>query len=93
MTWYKYITSYLIPSWFNSFKYNFGMWADLMTDKCDNYAILEDDDPYQECYNWFWESINLDDTASKDMLDKLKIMVDKIDSGEIKTYPYNSLDE
>ena len=87
MTWTQYIFTHLIPTWFSSFNDNFRMWRDLMTGNYENYALLKDDDPFQECYEWFWTSINLDETYPKEFLEYLQQMVDDIDSGKVKTYP------
>ena len=62
------------------------MWRDLITSNYENYALLKDDDPYQECYEWFWASINLDETYPKEFLEYLQQMVDDIDTGKVKTY-------
>ena len=58
-----------------------------MTGNYENYALLKDDDTFQECYEWFWTSINLDETYPKEFLEYLQQMVDDIDSGKVKTYP------
>ena len=58
-----------------------------MTGNYENYALLKDDDPFKECYEWFWTSINLDETYPKEFLEYLQQMVDDIDSGKVKTYP------
>ena len=86
MTWPQYIFQHLIPTWFFSFRSNFRIWSDLMTSNYESYALLKDDDPFQECYEWFWCSINLDDTYPKEFLEYLQQMVDDIDSGKVKTY-------
>jgi len=95
MSWPEYIFTHLIPTWFQSFGNNFRMWADLMTGNYENYALLKDDDPYQECYEWFWTSINLDETYSKKFLENLMEMVYDIESGKVKTVPFtkDTLDE
>ena len=64
------------------------MWADLMTGNYENYALLKDDDPYEECYSWFWTSINLDETYPKEFLEYLQQMVDDIESGRVKPVPF-----
>ena len=87
MTHFKYITDHLLRAWVQQWTHNFKIWADLMTSNYDNYALLEEDDPYQECYQWFWTYINLDDTYPKEFLEYLQQMVDDIDSGKVKTYP------
>jgi len=71
-----------------SFGDNFRMWSDLMTENYENYALLKEDDPFQECYNWFWTSINLDETYPKEFLEYLQEMVDRIDRGEEKLIPF-----
>jgi len=62
------------------------MWRDLITSNYEGYALLEDDDPYEQRYEWFWTSINLDETYPKEFLEHLQQMVDDIDSGKVKTY-------
>jgi hypothetical protein len=66
---------------------NFKMWRDLISGNYENYALLPEDDPYQECYNWFWTSINLDETYSKEFLEYLQQLMRDIDSGKEKVYP------
>ena len=48
------------------------------------------DDPYAECYNWFWETLGEDETLPKEFLEYLMQMADDVDAGKVKTY---SLDE
>ena len=73
----EYITKHLLPSWVQQWTCNFRMWADLMTNNYEGYALLEEDDPEQECYEWFWASINIDDTLPKEFLEHLyQMMVD-----------------
>ena len=88
MTWFEYIFTHLIPTWFQSFGANFRMWSDLMTDNYENYAFLKDDDPFEECYDWFWTSINLDETYPKYFLEELMQMVDDIETGKVKPVPF-----
>jgi hypothetical protein len=87
MTHLKYITDHLLRAWVQQWTYNFRIWADLMTNNYDGYALLEEDDPYQECYEWFWASINIDDILSKEFLEELYQMIDDIDTGIVKTVP------
>ena len=58
-----------------------------MTGNYESYALFEEDNPYQECYEWFWASINLDDTLSKEYLETLYQMMNDIDTGIVKTIP------
>ena len=59
-----------------------------MTDNYENYALLKDDDPFEECYDWFWTSINLDETYPKHFLEELMQMVDDIETGKVKPVPF-----
>ena len=58
-----------------------------MTNNYEKYALSKDDHPYQECYEWFWSSINIDDTLPKESLEQLYQMMDDIDTGNVRTYP------
>ena len=87
MTHFKYITDHLLRSWVQSWIYNFKIWADLMTDNYEAYANPYAESPEQECYEWFWASISMDDTYSKDFLESLYQMMDDIDSGKVKPIP------
>jgi len=66
-----------------------------MTGNYADYALMWYDDPYEECYEWFWSSLNIDDTLPKHFLEHLQQMVDDIDSGRVKTVPFTKemLDE
>jgi hypothetical protein len=87
MSWWTYISTHLIPVWLKSFEDNFRMWRDLMTGNYANYALLDDDDPFTECYEWFWASINMDETYPKEFLEYLQDLCDRIDSGEEELVP------
>jgi len=67
------------------------MWRDLISGNYKDYALLKDDDPYEECYNWFWTSINLDETYPKEFLEYLMEMCDRIDRGEEKLIPMDDV--
>ena len=87
MTYFNYITNHLLPSWVNSWTYNFKIWADLMTNNYEPYANPYAESSAQECYEWFWAAISMDDTYSKDYLESLYKMMDDIDTGIVKTIP------
>jgi hypothetical protein len=88
MTRIDYIINYLIPSWFQTFNGNFRIWRDLITGNYKDYALMWYDDPYEECYEWFWESLSYDDTLPKDFLEHLQEMVKEIESGKVKTVSF-----
>jgi hypothetical protein len=84
MTWTNYIFRHLIPAWFYSFQRNFYMWSDLMAGNYEGYAIFPGDDPYTECYEWFWASISMNETYPKEFLDELhQKMVNMIDQNKM----------
>jgi hypothetical protein len=91
MSWMEYIFTHLIPTWFQSFNDNFVMWRDLITENYEPYKLLKDDNPEQECYDWFWSSINLDEIYSKPFLESLLQIVDDIDTGKEKLIPMDDV--
>jgi hypothetical protein len=90
MTWAEYIITYLIPTWFQSFAGCFRIWRDLMTGNYADYALMWYDDPYEECYNWFWSELNEDPTLPKHFLEHIRKLAEQVRTGEVKTY---TLDE
>ena len=58
----------------------------------EGYGLLTEDDPYTECVEWFWASLNEDDVYPKEFLEELLQMCADIDSGKEKVYPMD-LDE
>jgi hypothetical protein len=87
MSWFKYIFSHLIPTGIRELGNNFRMWKDLMTGNYADYALLKDDDPFEECKNWFWYGINSDETYPKEFIEYLQELCDRIDRGEEKLIP------
>lgn len=86
MTYFTYITDHLLPTWLSTWSYNFKVWADLMMNNYEPYCSPWCDTPERECYEWFWTSISLDDTYSKEFLESLYQMMDDIDTGKVRTY-------
>ena len=80
-----------VPSWVQSWTYNFKIWADLMTNNYEAYDNPWCESPERECYEWFWASINIDDTLSKEFLESLHQMMDDVDTGKVKTYPADDI--
>ena len=87
MTHLAYITEHLLPSWLTQWAHNLSIWSDLMTNNYKVYANPYGDSPEQECYEWFWASINMDDTLPKEYLESLYQMMDDIDTGKVGTIP------
>jgi hypothetical protein len=87
MTHFTYITTHLLPSWIRQWTYNFKHWADLMTNNYETYANVWSESPERECYEWFWSSINMDETLPKEFLEELYRRMDDVDTGKVKTVP------
>jgi hypothetical protein len=88
MSWVEYIFTHIIPTAFQTFNNNFVMWRDLVTGDYEKYKLLKNDDAYQECYDWFWSSINLDETYPKDFLEHLLQLSDDVKTGKVETIPF-----
>jgi len=71
---------------------NFKMWRDLISGNYEGYVLLKEDDAYQECYEWFWASINMDECLPKEFLENLLEMYDRIDRGEEKLIPIEDIE-
>ena len=87
LNWIEYYIGHCFQTGWREIWNNFKMWRDLISGNYENYALLKDDDPYEECYQWFWISINLDETLPKEFLEYLMEMCDRIDRGEEKLIP------
>ena len=77
----------MLRSWVQQWTYNFRIWADIMTNNYEAYANPYGESPERECYEWFWASINMDETLSKEFLEHHYRGLDDIDTGTGKTIP------
>ena len=91
MTHFDYLTKHMLPGWVESWTYNFRIWADLMTGNYKPYAEPWSESPERDCYEWFWESINLDDIYSKEFIEDLMQRMKDVKSGKVKTYPLDDV--
>ena len=90
MTQLEYYITHVFPTGFQSIRGAFRIWCDLMTDNYKDYALTWYDDPYEECVDWFWQSLGEDNVYPKSFLEYLTQLADDVDTGKVKTY---SLDE
>jgi hypothetical protein len=60
-----------------------------MTGNYDEYALMWYDDPYEECCDWFWQSLGDDDILPKEFLEGLMEMADRVERGEEKLVPFS----
>lgn len=84
---FEYWVGHCWMTGWQSIRMNFRIWADLMTNNYQNYALLKDDDPFTECYEWFWASLNEDDVYPKHFLEELLQIVDDIETGKTELIP------
>lgn len=90
MTYLEYYITHVFPMGWQSIRGAFRIWCDLMTGNYKDYALMWYDDPYEECYNWFWGSLGEDEVLPKEFLEHLIQMAADVESGKVKTY---SMDE
>ena len=87
LNWWEYWIGHCWMTGWQSIHGAFRIWRDLMTDNYKDYALLDDDDPYQECYEWFWAALGEDEVYPKAFLEHLMQMAEDVESGKVKTYP------
>jgi hypothetical protein len=87
LNWWEYWIGHCWMTGWQSIRSNFRMWGDLMGGNYEGYGLLKEDDPYTECLEWFWVSLNEDDVYPKKFLEELLQICADIDSGKEKVYP------
>ena len=86
LSWIEYYwNSCILQGWYNCW-YSFKNWSDLMGNNYQNYALLKDDDPLEQCILYFWDSLE-DEIYPKEFLDSLLQMLDDIKTGKEKVVP------
>ena len=90
LNWYEYWIGHCWMTGWQSIRSTFRIWSDLMNGNFEGYALMNDDDPLQECIEWFWASLNEDDVYPKEFLEYLHQLCEDIETGKEKTY---SMDE
>ena len=90
LSWVEYIWfSCIQQGWYNCW-YSFKNWGDLMGNSYQDYALLKDDDPLEQCILFFWDSLE-DEIYSKSFLESLLQMVDDINTGKEEVIPMNDV--
>jgi hypothetical protein len=81
LNWFEYIIfSCFKQGWYNCW-YSFQNWKDLVLNNYQEYALLKNDDPLEQCILFFWDSLE-DEIYSKPFLESLLQMVDDIETGK-----------
>ena len=90
LSWFEYIIfSCIQQGWYNCW-HSFKNWSDLMGNSYQDYALLKDDDPLEQCILYFWDSLE-DEIYSKSFLESLLQMVDDIETGKEKLIPMDDV--
>lgn len=96
MSQLEYWLLYCIPSGFQTIHYSFLNWMDLVwfPDNQKNYALLKDDDPFEQCRLYFWDELQ-DEVYDKEFIEKLYGLYEQVERGEVEEIPFdeNMLDE
>ena len=86
LSWFEYIwNSCIRQGWYNCW-YAYKNWADLMGNNYQDYALLKEDDPLEQCILYFWDSLE-DEIYPKEFLESLLQMSDDVKTGKVETYP------
>jgi len=89
MNWWDYWVGHCWMTGWTSMYYNFHTWMDLVwfEDNQKHYAILKDDDPFEQCYLTFWYDLGADDIYPKDFLEYIMKMAEEAKNGEVELIP------
>jgi hypothetical protein len=86
ISWFDYIwNSCIRQGWYNCW-YAYKNWADLMGNNYQDYALLKDDDPLEQCILYFWDSLE-EDTYPKEFLEHLLQLADDVRTGKEEIIP------
>jgi hypothetical protein len=88
MSWVEYYITHVFPTGWNTIAAAFRIWKDLMTNNYKDYSLLKNDDPFEECREWFWATLGEDDVYPKFFLEELMQMADDVATGKVKTVPF-----
>lgn len=87
LNWWEYWIGHCWMTGWQSIHGAFRIWRDLITDNYKDYALLEKDDPFTECYEWFWVALGEDDCYPKKFLEYLMQLADDVETGKEKVVP------
>lgn len=89
MSWWDYWIGHCFMTGWQSIRFNFMTWMDLVwfTDNQKNYALL-DDDPFEQCYLTFWYDLSGDEVYPKEFLEELMQLAEDVKTGKEKLVPF-----
>lgn len=87
LNWWEYWIGHCWMTGWQSISIAFRNWSDLMRSNYEGYGLLKDDDPEQECLEWFWVSLGEDECYPKKFLEYLMQLADDVETGKEKVVP------
>lgn len=84
LNWWEYWIGHAWMTGWQSIGIAFRIWCDLMSSNYDGYGLLKDDDPEQECIEWFWQSLGEDEVYPKEFLEHLMQLAEDVRTGKEK---------
>ncbi len=87
LNWWEYWIGHCWMTGWQSIRGAFRIWADLMGSNYKDYSLLKNDDPEQECLEWFWVSLGEDNVYPREFLEYLQQMVNDIETGKEELIP------
>lgn len=88
LSWFDYYFSHCWMTGWQSIRYNFRMWQDLMSGNYEVYALPRTaQDPEVECIEWFWATLGEDEVLPKSFLEYLMEMSHDVMTGKVETVP------
>jgi len=88
LNWWEYYIGHCWMTGWQSIRYNFLMWQDLMSGNYEVYALPRTaKDPEAECIEWFWATLGEDEVYPKEFLEYLMQMSHDVMTGKVETVP------
>jgi len=91
LNWFDYWIGHCWMTGWQSIRGAFRIWSDLMRSNYTDYALLKEDNPEQECLEWFWVSLGEDEVYSKEFIEYLLQLADDVMTGKEKTYSWEDI--
>lgn len=91
LNWWEYWIGHAWMTGWQSIGIAFRIWCDLMSSNYVDYGLLKDDDPEQECIEWFWGSLGEDEVYPKEFLEHLMQLAEDVRTGKEKVIPMDEV--
>jgi len=88
LNWFEYWILHCWMTGWQSIGDTFRIWADLMGNNYENYALPRTaENPEEECIEWFWATLGEDEVYPKEFLEYLMEMAEDVRTGKVETVP------